>query len=72
MSKEDSPVYSDITPPRSRLGVIDIKEEDIIKTMLKLHRHKAVGPDNISPYVLREVPAFAIPLKILFEHSLTT
>ena len=34
-----------------------------------LNPHKSIGPDNIHPHILNEVPAFAKPLLILFKKS---
>ena len=48
---------------------IEFSEIKIIKYMLRLNPHKSIGPDNIHPHILNEVPAFAKPLLILFKES---
>ena len=73
MKTEDtSPPYCDIKTPPSRLGILVITEQNIIDILTKLRRHKAVGPDLISPHILREVLAFVKPLKILFDLSMSS
>ena len=41
--------------PDNILSDIEVKEEGIKKLLAKLNPHKAVGPDKISPRILRDL-----------------
>jgi len=66
------PLFTDIKTPSSRLCDIEFTIQDIINIMMKLRPYKAVGPDEIHPNILREIPAYATPLYIIFRKSLDT
>lgn len=74
MTKEPDtlPMYCNIVTPPSLLSRTTITEEEIILLMLKLNPHKAIGPDNIHPHILHEIPALAKPLLIIFQQSLSS
>ncbi len=74
MTKEpvNLPLYCTIATPNTLMSRLIVTEDEIIRHMLKLNPHKSIGPDNIHPQVLHEVPALAKPLLILFEQSLRT
>ena len=50
---------------------IRFSENDIANLLIKIKPHKAIGPDGIHPHVLHEVMAFAKPLYVLFQQSIT-
>ncbi len=52
------------------LYTVDVEEANVLKHTLRLKPHKAVGPDGISPMVLKNVGSFARPLKLLFTRSI--
>ena len=55
------------------LSNISISEEGIRKLLLKLNPHKACGPDQISPRVLKELASEVAPvLAIIYQSSLTS
>ena len=58
--------------PDDILSSIDFTELDKENLLIKVKPFKAIGPDEIHPHVLHEVPTFAKPLYILFKHSLET
>ena len=60
-------------PPDNILSDIEVKEEGIKKLLAKLNPHKAVGPDKISPRILRDLAEEIAPiLTIIYQSSLNT
>jgi len=54
----------------SRLENFTFNGENILLQLLKLNPHKSLGPDGISPFVLRYAArAFVVPHKIIFSKS---
>ena len=52
---------------------IQITEEEVTKLLKNLNPHKAPGPDNITPRVLKELPTHISPiLTIIFRESYNT
>ncbi len=46
---------------------------DVFKKLKALHKKKSFGPDDVHPHVLAEsAKAFAIPLQIIYNRSLST
>ena len=59
--------------PEKTLSDIQVNEEGIKKLLKKLNPHKAVGPDKISPRILRDLADEIAPiLTIIFQSSLNT
>ncbi len=56
--------------PNECLYSTPIRKDTVLKYMMELDSHKAVGPDGIHPMVLKNVGRFCKPLRILFEHSI--
>ena len=55
----------------SSLDTFTFSPQDISKLLAQLNAHKSIGPDGISPYVLRyTADAFVAPLTIIFSQSL--
>jgi hypothetical protein len=67
---DNLPLYTKIQTPKNRVSLLEITEIDIINVMQNLRPHKAVGPDGIHPYVLKETLAFAKPLLTIFNQSI--
>ena len=61
-----------IETPTARKSFINFSIQDIANLMMKIQPHKAAGPDDIHPRVLKEVLTLAQPLHILFKQSLAT
>ncbi len=51
---------------------ITITEGDILNFMHKFNPYKGVGPDGISPFVLRNVGSLSHPLRLIFQASIRT
>ena len=65
------PLFNNPVP--SRLDIININEDKIIKKLKGLKTDKSPGPDNIFPKVLKEAAGeLAGPLNIIFNRSLST
>ena len=70
-----SRVPEDILPPSEiqKAPDITISEAGIRKLISKLKEHKASGPDDISPRVLKELASSIAPiLKLIFQKSYST
>lgn len=67
-SPSDLPSFPSRTS--SNLDSISFSVHDISKHLAQLKAHKSIGPDGISPYVLRfSAHAFVAPLKLIFSMS---
>ena len=56
-----------------KLNDITITVTEVSNVLRDLHPHKAIGPDDISPYVLKQCAGtLALPLHMIFNRSLTT
>ena len=53
------PPTFDCQCPHDILSSIDFTESDIENLLIKVKPFKAIGPDEIHPHVLHEVPTFA-------------
>ena len=64
------------TPPtivKNKLVYVQTSEAEVKQLLLDLDVEKAVGPDNISPRLLRQcADELSCPLATLFNHSLRT
>ena len=70
-----SRVPEDILPPSKtqKAPDITISEAGVRKLISKLKEHKASGPDDISPRVLKELASSIAPiLKLIFQKSYST
>ena len=72
----ESAVPEDLMPKSGQFRQapdIDITEAGVKNLLLNLIPHKAAGPDQISPRVLREIaPLVAPALTLIFRHSLSS
>ena len=60
----------DLTTDASLKNVV-VNKEIVLKEIEKLKVNKASGPDNISPYLLKQLrDQLAIPLTIIYKKSL--
>ncbi|XP_069180861.1 uncharacterized protein [Procambarus clarkii] len=52
---------------------IEVSRDEVKQMLLELRKVKAVGPDGVSPWVLREcAPELSFPLQLIFQTSLCT
>ena len=56
--------------PKPVLRDIKFSVDDVRKKLIKLKANKASGPDELNVNVLKHVPNFDLPLKIIFQSSL--
>ena len=56
--------------PKQRLNYLRISEEEIERQLLGLQANKACGPDNIGNIILKNAPALAKSLKLIFQTCL--
>ncbi|XP_075248360.1 uncharacterized protein LOC142341320 [Convolutriloba macropyga] len=56
--------------PKQRLNYLRISEEEIERQLLGLQANKACGPDNIRNIILKNAPALAKSLKLIFQTCL--
>ena len=58
-------------PPKIKLGKIKLTVEKVKKALQKLDKRKAMGPDGVSPWVLREcAEELCLPIYMIFANSL--
>lgn len=68
---DDLPIFESSNVDHEMPRSFHLARDAVIKKLEKLERHKAIGVDGVSPYVLREcAEAFATPLLIIFERSM--
>ncbi|XP_069157007.1 uncharacterized protein [Procambarus clarkii] len=59
--------------PEQTIEHIEVYQNEVEKLLKGLGRNKAVGPDGVSPWVLRECATeLSIPLQLIFQTSLCT
>jgi len=68
---EGMPMFSDREFGSEVLDIIDVDWDDVQKRLERLNKHKSIGGDGVSSYVLREcAEAFSTPLVLIFRRSL--
>ena len=61
----------DIPVPKQKLGKIKLTKEKIRKALKNLDKRKARGPDEVSPWVLKEcAEELTLPIFMIFSNSL--
>ena len=63
-------IQQEQTYPKSKLNCFTISENQIEETLRDLQINKACGPDDIGNIILKNTPALAKSLKLVFQTSL--
>ena len=70
---KDNSILPQVSTEPSKMGNFRIKSDEVLKELKKLNPNKALGPDNISPKMLKLAASeLAYPLSVVFNVSLET